>query len=74
MHEKLTERERQVLALMVEGKGQRGIAHLLGVPENIVETHLKRIFEKLGVSSRAELARYVVQALEHQQAKDRGNL
>ena len=72
MHEKLTERERQVLTLILEGKSSGGIAHLLGSTENTVETHLKRIFEKLGVASRAELARYVVQSLE-QQMNDRGN-
>jgi DNA-binding NarL/FixJ family response regulator len=72
MQAKLTERERQVLALMVEGKGNHGIAHLLGSTENTIETHLKRIFEKLGVASRAELARYVVQSVE-QQMNDRGS-
>jgi two-component system, LuxR family, response regulator DctR len=73
MQEKLTERERQVLRLMVEGKGNRGIAHLLGSTENTVEAYIKRIFEKLGVSSREELARYVVQSLEHEQTNERGN-
>jgi two-component system response regulator DctR len=72
MQEKLTERERQVLTLMIEGKGNRGIAHILGVSENIVETHLKRIFQKLGVSSRVELARYVVETVEREQTKDLG--
>ena len=70
MQEKLTERERQVLTLMVEGKGNRGIAHILGIPENTVETHLKRIFRKLGVSSRTELARYVVESVEHERTKE----
>jgi DNA-binding NarL/FixJ family response regulator len=74
MHERLTERERLVLLLMVEGKGNRGIAHLLASTENTVETYIERIFEKLGVSSRAELARYVVQAVEREQAKEHENL
>ena len=43
----LTERERQVLALMAEGRSNRAIAHEIVVTEKTVETHIASIFSKL---------------------------
>jgi RNA polymerase sigma factor (sigma-70 family) len=54
----LTPRERQILALVAEGKRNREIAQTLGISEATVENHLHRIFQKLGVSNRTEAARY----------------
>jgi DNA-binding NarL/FixJ family response regulator len=45
----LTDRERDVLALMSEGRSNRAIAASLGVGEKTVETHVARIFSKLGL-------------------------
>jgi len=45
----LTPRERQVLALMAEGKSNLGIAEALGVTLAAVEKHVGRIFGKLGL-------------------------
>ena len=43
----LTERERDVLALMAEGLSDRGIAQRLVVTTKTVETHVRHIFSKL---------------------------
>jgi DNA-binding NarL/FixJ family response regulator len=43
----LTERERDVLALMAEGRSNRAIARRLSVSEKTVETHIANIFSKL---------------------------
>jgi DNA-binding NarL/FixJ family response regulator len=45
----LTPREREVLALMAEGRSNAGIAEALVVTESAVEKHVGRIFEKLGL-------------------------
>ena len=50
----LSARERQVLALLADGLGNKQIAARLGISTNTVKTHLEMLFEKLGVSSRAE--------------------
>jgi NarL family two-component system response regulator YdfI len=50
----LTERERQVLALVAQGETNRGIAAELTITERTVKAHVTNIFNKLGVSSRAE--------------------
>ena len=49
----LTDRERDVLALLVEGCTNRIIAERLGVTANTVKKHVDHIFQKLEVSSRA---------------------
>ena len=48
--EALTPREHQVLALMAEGKSNRGIAESLDVTLAAVEKHVGRIFAKLGLA------------------------
>jgi DNA-binding NarL/FixJ family response regulator len=45
----LSERERDVLALMAEGRSNRAIARLLHVTEKTVETHIATIFSKLNL-------------------------
>ena len=47
--ERLTPREREVLALMAEGLTDRGIAQRLYVTPNTVETHIRHIIGKLGL-------------------------
>jgi DNA-binding NarL/FixJ family response regulator len=49
---RLTDRERQVLAIAAEGLTAREIARRLGVRERTVTTHLGRIYGKLGVHGR----------------------
>lgn len=50
----LTERELAVLRLMCEGKANKEIGTALFISEGTVKTHVKNLFAKLGVNSRAE--------------------
>ncbi len=52
----LTERESEVLALMVEGLNNSDIARRLSVSRSTVKTHISNILAKLGVSNRVEAA------------------
>ena len=55
MHEEsLTEREVQILKLLAEGKSNRAIGQALFITESTVKSHLKSLFAKLDVTSRAE--------------------
>jgi DNA-binding NarL/FixJ family response regulator len=54
--ESLTPREKELAALILEGKSNREIAEALGITERTVKAHLGRIYEKLHVSNRLELA------------------
>jgi DNA-binding NarL/FixJ family response regulator len=47
--EELTDREREVLALMAEGLTDRGISERLYVTPKTIETHIRHIFSKLGI-------------------------
>ncbi|WP_327369039.1 response regulator transcription factor [Streptomyces sp. NBC_01217] len=49
----LTERELDILAQLSQGLGNRGIARALFISEATVKTHLGRIYDKLGVDTRA---------------------
>jgi predicted ATPase/DNA-binding CsgD family transcriptional regulator len=55
----LTDRERQVVGLVVDRRTNPEIAESLFLSPKTVETHLRNIFRKLDVSSRADLARAV---------------
>lgn len=52
----LSARELDVVRLVVEGDSNDEIGVKLGIAPRTVETHLRRVFERLGVSSRTELA------------------
>jgi DNA-binding NarL/FixJ family response regulator len=52
--EELTAREREVLALVVEGASNAQIARKLGIAGGTVKNHISSIFEKLGVTQRTE--------------------
>jgi|SRR3990172_3983034 len=52
----LSFRETEILRLVAEGFTNREVAARLSVSENTVKTHLARIFEKLGTTSRSEAA------------------
>jgi DNA-binding CsgD family transcriptional regulator len=58
----LSGREREVADLVAEGRTNKDVANMLFLSARTVETHVARIFEKLGVSSRAEVARVVTRA------------
>jgi DNA-binding NarL/FixJ family response regulator len=52
----LSEREREVLALLVEGLANKLIARRLQISEKTVKSHLTRIFRELGVTDRTQAA------------------
>ena len=52
----LTEREREVLHLVVEGQPNKRIADALGISVRTVEVHRARVFDKMDVRSAVELA------------------
>ncbi len=54
--EELTKTERKILQAIVAGKANKEIAFDLNVSENTVKTHVKNVFEKLGVSDRTSAA------------------
>jgi two-component system response regulator NreC len=57
---RLTDREREVLQLIAEGKTNKEVAHSLSVSVNTVETHRKHIMEKLDLHNTAELVRFAI--------------
>jgi two-component system nitrate/nitrite response regulator NarL len=65
----LTPRERQVLTMVASGCSNKEIAHQCGISAQTIKHHLTRMFDKLGVSNRLELAmiateRGLVQAVD----------
>lgn len=56
--ERLTPRERQIVTAVAAGESNREAARRLGLAEDTVKHHLTNVFDKLGVSNRAELAAY----------------
>ena len=54
--EELTKAERKILQAIVDGRANKEIAFDLNVSENTVKTHVKNVFEKLGVSDRTSAA------------------
>jgi two-component system nitrate/nitrite response regulator NarL len=70
----LAAREFQVSNLVAEGMPNREVALKLGLTEHTVSNYLFRIYNKLGISSRIELALYVMKDRERSDpASSRGN-
>ena len=58
----LTERERQVLVLIADGKSTKETAARLGISYKTADSHRSRILEKLGVHETASMVRYAIRA------------
>lgn len=58
----LTEREHDVMVMLAQGASYRDIGQRLNISERTVETYRRRIAEKLGLRSRAELISYALRA------------
>jgi DNA-binding NarL/FixJ family response regulator len=52
----LTTREQEIVRLVVDGRSNDEIGGALGIATKTVEGHLRRVFERLGIESRAELS------------------
>ncbi len=61
----LTPREREVLALMAEGRSNTGIGLELGISSSAIEKHVKQIFAKLDLAPAGEDHRRVLAVLAH---------
>jgi DNA-binding NarL/FixJ family response regulator len=67
--EDLSPREREVLALMAEGRSNAGIAHRLWVSEGTVETHVRSILRKLRLPEGADDHRRVLAVVTYLEAR-----
>jgi DNA-binding CsgD family transcriptional regulator/predicted negative regulator of RcsB-dependent stress response len=56
----LTEREREVAILIAQGKSNREIADSLTITERTAETHVRNILNRLGLTSRIQIALWVI--------------
>lgn len=59
-NEKLTEREREIVRLLAEGKNNKEIASALGISIRTAETHRAAVMRKLRVKALAGLVRYAI--------------
>jgi two-component system response regulator NreC len=57
---RITDREREIVQLLAEGKSSKEIAAILGISVRTVETHRAAIMKKLGLKSFSELIRYAI--------------
>ncbi|MFZ0015518.1 MAG: response regulator transcription factor, partial [Acidimicrobiia bacterium] len=55
--ETLTPREREVVTLIARGYKYREVADELGISQKTLESHMRHVFDKLGVASRSEVTR-----------------
>jgi DNA-binding NarL/FixJ family response regulator len=63
--EQLTAREREILALMAEGRSNQGICRALWLSPKTVETHIRGAFTKLGIAAAPEDNRRVLAVLAY---------
>jgi len=59
-YESLTDREKQVLKLVAEGKSNKEVAEVLGISVKTAMTHREHVMEKLAVHNRTELVRFAI--------------
>ena len=66
----LTPREREILALMAEGRSNQGICRTLWLSPKTVETHIRSAFAKLGIKEAPEDNRRVLAVLTYLRAQE----
>jgi DNA-binding NarL/FixJ family response regulator len=60
LHERLSDREFEILKLLAKGQGVNEIAALLSISNKTVSTHKARLMEKMDIRTNAELVRYAL--------------
>ncbi len=59
-YDSLTDREKQVLKLVAEGRSNKEVAEILGISVKTAMSHREHVMEKLGVHNRTELVRFAL--------------
>jgi DNA-binding NarL/FixJ family response regulator len=60
LYDTLTDREKQVLKLVADGRSNKEVAELLGISVKTAMSHRENLMEKLGVHSRTELIKFAL--------------
>jgi DNA-binding NarL/FixJ family response regulator len=60
VRDRLTPKEMQIVALIVQGCKNKDIAQQLGTKEQVIKNYLRAIYDKTGVSDRLELALFTI--------------
>ena len=60
VRDRLTPKEMQIVALIVQGCKNKDIANQLGTKEQVIKNYLRSIYDKIGVSDRLELALFTL--------------
>jgi len=72
IYQQLTEREREVLALMAEGRSNAGIAHRLWITEGTVEKHVRSILARMQLPETEDDHRRVLAVLAYLESRSVG--
>jgi len=67
---KLSQKELSIIACITQGKRNKEIAYQLGTTEQVIKNYLRKIYDKLGVSDRLELALYCLHHQLHKRIVD----
>jgi DNA-binding NarL/FixJ family response regulator len=60
VRDRLTPKELRIVALIVQGYKNKDIATQLGTTEQVIKNYLRNVYDKIGVSDRLELARFII--------------
>lgn len=70
----ITERESDIILLLLKGKSNREIAQDLFISSHTVRNHLHNIFQKLKIKSRHQLTNYIFNSLDAERSERKGDL
>jgi two-component system, NarL family, nitrate/nitrite response regulator NarL len=69
---RLSPRELAIITCVIQGKPNKEIAYRLGTTEQVIKNYLRRVYDKLGVSNRLELALYCIHHQLHNKVCEPG--
>ena len=67
-HNRLKPKELAIITFITQGKRNKEIAYELGTTEQVIKNYLRKLYDKLGVSDRLELALYCLHHQLHKKA------